>query len=159
MTASEPMNIALDSARVRRPDYLLESGWLSLREGVFGVVGLISGLERNFARAESDLRKRGPLAQSISSEILSINAFIGVNANPWRMKVTKRAAFFSLVSLSAVLASGCQTFNMSSEKFAEQQKGHYDCTAEARTVEVAGCVLYFLRPILGCRMPGPAPEL
>ena len=75
------------------------------------------------------------------------------------MKVTKRAAFLSLIFLSAVLASGCQTFNMSPEKCAEQQKGHYDCTPEARSVEVAGFLVYFLHPLLSCRMPDPAPEL
>jgi hypothetical protein len=74
------------------------------------------------------------------------------------MKARKHAGFLSAVSLSAVLVSGCQTFNMSPEKFAEQQKGHYDCTPEARTVEVAGCLVYFLHPLLGCRMLAPAPE-
>ena len=75
------------------------------------------------------------------------------------MKATKRAGFLSVIFLSAVLASGCQTFNMSPEKFAEQQKGHYDCTAEARTVEAAGSLLYVLHFLGGCRMPGPVPEL
>jgi len=74
------------------------------------------------------------------------------------MKATKRAAFISVVSISAVLASGCQTFNMSSEKFAEQQKGHYDCSPEAKTVEVAGSLLYFMTAGSGSRMPDPAPE-
>jgi len=74
------------------------------------------------------------------------------------MKATSRAMFLSVISLSAALASGCQTFNMSSEKFAEQQRGRYDCSPEARTVEVAGSLLYFMRPFLGCRMPGPVPE-
>ena len=66
--------------------------------------------------------------------------------------------FLSVISLSAALACGCQTFNMSSEKFAEQQRGRYDCSPEARTVEVAGSLLYFLHPFLGYRMPGPVPE-
>jgi len=64
-----------------------------------------------------------------------------------------------MVSLSALLTSGCQTFNMTPEKFSEQQKGRYDCSPESRTVEVAGTLLYFIGPFLGCRMPGPAPEL
>src|SRR6266545_2987445 len=74
----------------------------------------------------------------------------------------RQRLFLSVISLSAVLASGCQTFNMSPEKFAEQQKGRYDCTPEARTVEAAGNVLYFLYflyPCSGRRMPDPAPEL
>ena len=75
------------------------------------------------------------------------------------MKATKGAAFLSVSFLSAVLASGCQTFNMSPEKFAEQQKGHYDCSPEARTVEAAGSLLYVLQFLGGCRMSGPAPEL
>jgi hypothetical protein len=66
--------------------------------------------------------------------------------------------FVSVVSFSAVLTSGCQTFNMTPEKFAEQQKGRYDCSPEARTVEVAGCLLYFLQPCLGSRMPVPESE-
>jgi hypothetical protein len=74
------------------------------------------------------------------------------------MKATKRAAFLSVVSISAALASGCQTFNMTPEKFAEQQKGHYDCTPEARTVEVAGNLLYFLSAFSPRHMPDPAPE-
>ena len=75
------------------------------------------------------------------------------------MKATKRAAFLSVTFLSAVLASGCQTFNMSPEIFAEQQKGHYACTPEAKTVEAAGNLLYLLHFLGGCRMPDPAPEL
>jgi len=74
------------------------------------------------------------------------------------MKATKRAGFLSVIFLSAVLASGCQTFNMSPEKFAEQQKGHYDDTPEARIVEVAGYLLDFLNPCSGCRTPDPASE-
>ena len=70
----------------------------------------------------------------------------------------RQRLFVSLVSLAAVLTSGCQTFNMTQEKFAEQQKGHYDCTPEAKTVEVAGCLLYVLYPLLGSRMPDPAPQ-
>ena len=71
----------------------------------------------------------------------------------------RRQRFFvSAVSLAAALTSGCQTFNMTQEKFAEQQKGHYDCTPEAKTVEVAGCLLYVLYPLLGSRMPDPAPQ-
>jgi len=64
----------------------------------------------------------------------------------------------AVVSLSVVLISGCQTFNMSPEKFVEQQRGHYDCTPEAKTVEVAGCLLYFLSACSGRRMPDAAPE-
>ena len=74
------------------------------------------------------------------------------------MKATKRVAFLSVVSISAALASGCQTFNMSPEKFAEQQKGRYDDTPEARTVEIAGYLLYFLHPLVGCHMPDSASE-
>src|SRR5439155_23918541 len=69
-----------------------------------------------------------------------------------------RRLFLSVVSISAVLTSGCQTFNMSPEKFAEQQKGHYDDSPEARTVEVAGYLLYFLHPLVGCHMPDSASE-
>jgi len=124
------------------------------------------------------------LPQSISDDVLSINAFIGTNVNRCGMKATKCAAlsanpravglksasakftvlrsrqrlFVAVVSLAALLASGCQTFNMSPEKFAEQQKGHYDCTPEAKTVEVAGCLLYFLSACSGRRMSDPAPE-
>jgi len=124
------------------------------------------------------------LPQSISGEVLSINAGIGANVNRSGMKATKcislsanpravglqaasatltvlhrrQRLFVLVVSLSAVLASGCQTFNMSPEKFAEQQRGHYDCTPEAKTVEVAGCLLYFLSACSGRRMPDPAPE-
>jgi len=50
------------------------------------------------------------------------------------------------------------TFNMSPEKFAEQQKGHYDDSPEARSVEVAGYLLYFLHPCSGWRTPDPASE-
>ncbi len=128
--------------------------------------------------------KAGPLPQSISGDVLSINAFIGANGNRRGMKATKRTAFsvnrravglqavnakltflhrrqrlfVSVVSLLAVLTSGCQTFNMTPEKFAEQQKGHYGCTPEAKTVEVAGSLLYFLTAFSGSRMPDPAPE-
>ena len=118
------------------------------------------------------------MPQSISGDVLSINAFIGANGNRRGMKATKRIAFsvnrratakftflhrrqrlfVSVVSLLAVLTSGCQTFNMTPEKFAEQQKGHYGCTAEAKTVEVAGSLLYFLTAFSGSRMPDPAPE-
>ena len=74
------------------------------------------------------------------------------------MKATKRAAFLSVVSISAVLTCGCQTFNMTPEKFAEQQMGHYDCTAGGKALEVAGSLLYFLAPGSGSRMPDSAPE-
>jgi len=47
---------------------------------------------------------------------------------------------------------------MSPEKFAEQQKGRYDDTPEARTVEIAGYLLYFLHPLVGCHMPDSASE-
>ena len=70
----------------------------------------------------------------------------------------RQRLFVSVVSLLAVLTSGCQTFNMTPEKFAEQQKGHYGCTPEAKTVEVAGSLLYFLTAFSGSRMPDPAPE-
>ena len=54
--------------------------------------------------------------------------------------------FFPVAFLAAMLTSGCQTFNMSPEQFAEQQKGHYADTIEARGVEVFGTMLYILRP-------------
>ena len=124
------------------------------------------------------------MPQSISGDVLSINAFIGANGNRRGMKATKRTAFsvnrravglqtvnakltflhrrqrlfVSVVSLLAVLTSGCQTFNMTPEKFAEQQKGHYDCSPEARTVEVAGTLLYFLSACSPRHLPVPAPE-
>jgi len=124
------------------------------------------------------------LLQSIFGDVLSIHAFIGADVNRRGMKATKCAvlsanpraiglpsasakltllhrlqrSFILVVSLAAVLTSGCQTFNMSPEKFAEQQKGHYDCTPEAKTVEVAGLMLYFLTACSGRRMPDPAPE-
>jgi len=47
---------------------------------------------------------------------------------------------------------------MSQEKFAEQQNAHYDCSPEARTVEVAGSLLYFMTAGAGSRMHDPAPE-
>jgi hypothetical protein len=83
---------------------------------------------------------------------------VGFQSAGARLTVDRQRLFVSVVSLSATLTSGCQTFNMSPEKFAEQQKGHYDCTPEARTVEVAGCLLYLLYPCLGRRMPDPPPE-
>ncbi len=124
------------------------------------------------------------MRQSISGEVLSINAGICANVNTRGMRATECAAlsanprvvglqsasaklpvvhrrprlFVSVVSLAALLASGCQTFNMPPEKFAEQQRGHYDCTPEAKTVEVAGCLLYFLSACSGRRMPDAAPE-
>jgi len=124
------------------------------------------------------------LLRSISGEGLSINAFIGPNVNRCGMKATKSAElsanprvggvqaanaklnlmhkgkriFVSAVAFAAVLTSGCQTFNMTPEKFAEQQMGHYDCTAGGKTLEVAGTLLYFLAPASGSRMPDPAPE-
>ena len=129
-------------------------------------------------------RKGGTLLQSIFGDELSINAFVGADDNPRGMKATKRTAlsvdrraiglpstsaqgtvirrrqrlFVSVAFLLAVLTSGCQTFNMTPEKFAEQQMGHYDCTPGGKTMEVAGCLLYFLSPGMGSRMPDPAPE-
>jgi len=47
---------------------------------------------------------------------------------------------------------------MSPEKFAEKQKGRYDCSPEARTVEVAGTLLYFMTAFSPRHMPDPAPE-
>jgi hypothetical protein len=70
----------------------------------------------------------------------------------------RQRLFVSVAFLTAVLTSGCQTFNMTPEKFAQQQKGRYDCSPEARTVEVAGSLLYFMHPFSGCRMTGPVPE-
>ena len=128
-------------------------------------------------------RKGGILLQSIFGDELSINAFVGADDNPRGMKASKRTAlsvdrraiglpstsaqgtvirrrqrlFVSVAFLLAVLTSGCQTFNMTPEKFAEQQMGHYDCTPEARTVVVAGSLLYFLSAFSGRRMPDSVP--
>jgi len=65
----------------------------------------------------------------------------------------------SAVSLLAVLTSGCQTFNLPPEKFAEQQMGHYESTPGTKTMEVAGCLLYLLHPSVGTRVSDPVPEL
>jgi len=85
-----------------------------------------------------------------------------VDLQSTRTKLTVRhgreKSIISAVFISALLTSGCLTFNMSPEKFAEQQKGHYDDTPEARIVEVAGYLLDFLNPCSGCRTPDPASE-
>ncbi len=120
-------------------------------------------------RVSLDSRLSG---ESIAIEVLSINAIIGAGGNPLCMKATMCAAqsgnplsnglqaatailtalhrrhplFFPVAFLAAMLTSGCQTFNMSPEQFAEQQKGHYADTIEARGVEVFGTMLYILRP-------------
>ena len=103
----------------------------------------------NSGSAGLDPRRSGPLAQSIFGEVLSINPIISENVNRWGMKATNYAtpsvipgtvdlqstrakltldhgrerSIISAVFVSALLTSGCQTFNMSPEKFAEQQKG------------------------------------
>src|SRR2546425_6417491 len=95
---------------------------------------------------KSDALSANPPAIGLPSASAKLTLF------HWRPRL-----FLSVVSLSAVLTTGCQTFNMSAEKFAEQQKGQYDCTPGSKTVEFAGCLLYFLYPCSGRRMPGPAP--
>jgi hypothetical protein len=85
--------------------------------------------------------------------------FVVNNTGRWSQSARRQRLFVSVAFLLALLTSGCQTFNMTPEKFAQQQKGRYDCSPEARTVEVAGTLLYFMGPFLGCRMPGPVPEL
>ncbi len=55
-------------------------------------------------------------------------------------------------SLVLVLGgAGCQTFNMTQEKFEQQQKGQYVQTPEAEAVEVSGWFLQFFGPWLSCR--------
>jgi len=58
-----------------------------------------------------------------------------------------------VVSLSAVLASGCQTFNMSPEKFAEQQRGHYALHTGSEDCGSCGCLLYFLLRVQDAACP------
>jgi hypothetical protein len=117
------------------------------------------------------------LLLSISGDVFSIHAFIGADVNGQAMKATecsslsanpravglqsarRQRLFVWVAFLSAVLTSGCQTFNMTPEKFSEQQKGRYDCSPESRTVEVAGFLLYLLHPCWESRIPDPMPEL
>ena len=47
--------------------------------------------------------------------------------------------------------TGCQTFTMTEEKFAAQQRGIYKETPDAQAVEVAGLLLQFVSPWLFCR--------
>ncbi len=59
--------------------------------------------------------------------------------------------FSFLLSVLLLIGTGCQTFNMSDEKFAREQNGRYDKNDTGTAVECLGWPMQFIGPLLSGR--------
>ena len=64
------------------------------------------------------------------------------------LKNHSRTCLAAALAVWLTILTGCQTFSLSEEQFAQQQQGNYSQSAEAQSVELAGWLMQFFGPWL-----------